>query len=862
MKNSPKSNESWTDADGTNQHSYFDGGDWNANTWTTTMEQEVTLPAGKYLLTAKGRAALNTTLTMAIGEVSVALPHDGATGNVFDRGWGDASLEFATVENAKIKVTATSSTQHEWFSISDFRLVQIGNVIAGEATALPTDGSMEANKWYYFDIAAEAEYNINLTTPNDIVYTTDGTILIEYEATVTDHFSETEQIQLAAGRYYVKSASAQTLSIEPFAFVYEIGDAVTFPANDEYTQSSTILVTFPNAASNDPNAVLELEEGATATVNGKTVELEAVDGGFIIDLGTLTENTEYGISISPDVFGYLEHMANDDINFTIKTPAVFDGKYYLYNTDTKLYLSRGGNWATQAVNDNYGLVVNLVTDKSGKTTIQFADNLMYLGDDGFCYTDCQEGRARNYNMSAVENGYKFLNTNNSKYLAIYNGKVVGDAVEGGNLQGTSNVWSLEKLSDHKANYTKNEDAQALAAATSAGITPTTKAELEETLSSDYNATNIEVSGTGDEVKESYQGYAANSQEGKPLEVYTETVSGLKPGLYKLSVSAFQRSTWLQEVYDADGMRGLSYVYANDAKTQLKSITEYVANEAYTEGWNPNIEINGGNYPNSMGAAGQAFDKGEYVNDVYVYVNADEGSETGSIKFGIINPARYGNDGSRGSWTAYNNFTLTYYDQSSVDMTIVASAQYGTFIAPFDVTIPNDVTAYTVDAVADNGELTLTALENTIPANTPVVVYSEAADGVNETFYGRDNSTDDTTEGLLTGVYEETEVAPGNYVLQLLNGKVAFYKVSAETAAVTVDANRAYLTKPSNTADSGIKAFFFGADNDTPTGISAIEILLSGSAEIYNAAGVKVTTPQKGVNIIRTADGKTQKVLVK
>ncbi len=125
-KNNPASNEPWTDADGTNTHSYFDGGNWGSNSWTTTMKQTVTVPAGKYLLTAKARAASNVTFTMAVGEASVALPNVGNTGNVFDRGWGDASVEFETDgSGAEIVVTASSNTIHEWFSISNFRLVQL-----------------------------------------------------------------------------------------------------------------------------------------------------------------------------------------------------------------------------------------------------------------------------------------------------------------------------------------------------------------------------------------------------------------------------------------------------------------------------------------------------------------------------------------------------------------------------------------------------------------------------------------------------------------------------------------------------------------------------------------------------------------
>jgi len=137
-KNNPASNEPWTDADGTSEHSYFDGGNWGANSWTTTMKQDVNIPAGKYLLTAKARAAVNVTFTMEAGGQSVELPHVSSVGNVFDRGWGDASVEFETEgDPVTILVTASSETTHEWFSISDFRLVQL------EAIAVPMAGDAE-----------------------------------------------------------------------------------------------------------------------------------------------------------------------------------------------------------------------------------------------------------------------------------------------------------------------------------------------------------------------------------------------------------------------------------------------------------------------------------------------------------------------------------------------------------------------------------------------------------------------------------------------------------------------------------------------------------------------------------------------
>jgi fructose-1,6-bisphosphatase/sedoheptulose 1,7-bisphosphatase-like protein len=47
-----------------------------------------------------------------------------------------------------------------------------------------------------------------------------------------------------------------------------------------------------------------------------------------------------------------------------------------------------------------------------------------------------------------------------------------------------------------------------------------------------------------------------------------------------------------------------------------------------------------------------------------------------------------------------------------------------------------------------------------------------------------------------------------------------------------------------------------------TGVSAIEALTSGEALIFDANGVQQPRLVKGLNIIRTKDGKTRKVMVK
>lgn len=172
------------------------------------------------------------------------------------------------------------------------------------------------------------------------------------------------------------------------------------------------------------------------------------------------------------------------------------------------------------------------------------------------------------------------------------------------------------------------------------------------------------------------------------------------------------------------------------------------------------------------------------------------------------------------------------------MAVNAEAQYGTFCAPFAVTIPEGVQAYTVPSVT-GGVLDLNELTGTIPANTPVVLYAEAGYTSDEIFAVAEAGT--PTVGVLTGVYESTPAPVGSYVLQNQD-KVGFYQVAAGSQP-TIGANRCYLT----TSESGVKAFYFSEDD--ATGISNLNLNNNANEAIYNLAGQRLNKMQKGINII-------------
>ena len=214
------------------------------------------------------------------------------------------------------------------------------------------------------------------------------------------------------------------------------------------------------------------------------------------------------------------------------------------------------------------------------------------------------------------------------------------------------------------------------------------------------------------------------------------------------------------------------------------------------------------------------------------------------------------DTSGQSQYVYGDLSLVKATPTTIDEGVeLAAGKYATRIYPFAPQAIDGITFYSC-AAADGNTLTL------VPVGTPEAcvpyILGNDAPGATEAISieqtGVDIHVNDTyTAGYLTGVFAATTVPVGSYVLQTQNGKQAFYKVEGE---FTIDTPyRAYLTK-----DSNVKAFNLGGD---ATAINTLNALTSGAYEgIYSVDGVKLNRIEKGVNILKMADGTTRKVVVK
>ena len=190
----------------------------------------------------------------------------------------------------------------------------------------------------------------------------------------------------------------------------------------------------------------------------------------------------------------------------------------------------------------------------------------------------------------------------------------------------------------------------------------------------------------------------------------------------------------------------------------------------------------------------------------------------------------------GNWVTADNFTLTYLGLKHNATLSCNAGKYGTFVAPYDVTLPEGITAYTIESV--NGSTVNLAVEandgETLSANTPVIIKNTTDTNIKKDYTGAATSVKDVVVGSLTGFLQSERIIPYNaYVLQTQDGHQAFYQVNSTFHGTQ---NRCYLN---NSTESGndIKAFTIAFDEET-----AIDFVVNDNAvptAVYDLSGRKV-----------------------
>lgn len=175
---------------------------------------------------------------------------------------------------------------------------------------------------------------------------------------------------------------------------------------------------------------------------------------------------------------------------------------------------------------------------------------------------------------------------------------------------------------------------------------------------------------------------------------------------------------------------------------------------------------------------------------------------------------------------------------------IGAVGYGTFCAPFDVTLPEGVEAFTVDGSQDDGEaysLELTNVGGVVEAHTPVIIKGEAVD---VDFEDYPVSRDECAGTYLRGVYTTTLAPVGSYVMQNLGGQLGFYPV-ADGHQPTLKQSRCYLSLPEGMEAKA--AILFGDATALGT-LSAGQGIQPGEP-VFDLTGRRLPALRRGVNIV-------------
>ena len=638
-----------------------------------------TLPNGKYRLSAQGFYRqddgktqdapvlyINNT-TSGIGVKTGTENSMNDASDAFTTGkYADNSVE-AVVTDGSLRVGINITGANQWVIFDNFVLDLVDPYLSVIATDIPaaTATALNANKWYKFIAASTDNYTFATTTIGNIVYTSTDYLLSEATGSAA-----TATLPLTEGTtYYIKSTTAQTLTITPQTFTYTVGVGTPSVADGKYTQNKTFTLTFADYATDDPDGTFQILDASKITVNTVAATASITGNALTITLAdALTTSTDYAISIAAGAVGYKADAANTAIALTVHTPSVFDGHYYIKKDGADLFFSRGGSENKQTVLDEFGVPVKITTDESNVSRVKFVDTGLLLGASGssnMYWTDKGDGTTSTVNWTIAKSGDKF------KFYLMG----MADEKKGMNIDGSAPKsdteanacdWELELPAAHKVKMQAIKDAQAAAVATAMGITGvSTQAQMAAKLAADYGTTNIAITGTGGTNKEAWQQTAPITDPFEKVIFDEETVNGLAPGLYRLRVYGFERIAGGQAVYDAGGAAGLAYVYATSnsvtEKVKLASLFDVQSDTQWQSG--NDLQFGGKYYPNGQEGAQNAFNAGNYANDVYVQV-VDEGEGTGSIKFGIKQPnAYYSGDAvhNNSQWICYNNFSLTLFE---------------------------------------------------------------------------------------------------------------------------------------------------------------------------------------------------------
>ena len=520
--------------------------------------------------------------------------------------------------------------------------------------------------------------------------------------------------------------------------------------------------------------------------------------------------------------------------FSGNEPAADD--FYLYNIGTGAFFCGGSDWGAHAAIGFPGIKVTLVANGSAfviDTHLNNGGTSQYLNYNGYCDTPTQDtwafvstGDGKSYFIKRANDESKMLgwNPTYTGFDGGHNGPYAYTvSTEEGDTNSDNNKWVL--VTEAERNALMNNASAANPVDVSYLIQSPNYNQREDVsawmLDWTEGATQVHINGRGD--REPY--YIYDGYNSEYTDIY-QTVTGLRPGVYKVAVTAAYRKT---DFATGDDTKARLYAYKGEAK-------DYNASEDVNSVLLPNID-------NSLGKA-PGFDTEEAF---HTHINVNKAMEmgafeqteilvtvgsAGTLTFGIMKE-----DGGDSDCTYADNWRLSYLGLPEI---VVGSANYTTFVAPYNISeFPADVEAYACQVLPNE----YVHLEQVfaIPEDEAVVLKVEGT----YTFQPSTSAVSMDVDNDLLPSDGNVQGGETIYALSKQNGVVGFYPVSS---SIKVPAGKGYLVISANVGGD-VKAFYGFDDEDDATGLSRLNANENLNEAIYNLAGQRIMKMQKGINII-------------
>ncbi|MCD8266983.1 MAG: hypothetical protein LUC33_07510, partial [Prevotellaceae bacterium] len=324
---------------------------------------------------------------------------------------------------------------------------------------------------------------------------------------------------------------------------------------------------------------------------------------------------------------------------------------YLLNVADGEFLSRGSEWGTEADLDHYGIPVNILVADDGTLTVQFMDSELYLYGPNWAWTDAAEADATSFTVAQAvdENGDKVESDYGTVYTFSCSAGLlyVNHSVDGLPLA----VNGHKEVTTEDPNYDDDEqtywvvvdkatrdqikadwvEEQQAAIAASLGLSTDDLSTATGTDMTDKvsNASLVDESAADDEgsvlggwtntysTNDTFSFYTYNNgtEIFQGAATLSQTVTGLTPGAYKVTIEGLMRQGSNARCYalmEGEYDLSIGYLKANDYEINLQP---WYVGCSYDEGSQAYT-------PDNRSQASDACDNGDYDNTLYTVVGDD------------------------------------------------------------------------------------------------------------------------------------------------------------------------------------------------------------------------------------------------